>query len=129
VIIKGIQTPEDALLCREHGADAIVVSNHGGHPLHAARATITALPEVVDAAGGLEVYVDGGVRSGADVLRALALGARAVLIGRLTYWGLAVGGREGLCRVFEILRDELDSAMGLCGVAAVANAGRELLFA
>ena len=128
VVLKGIQTGEDANLAIEHGVDAIIVSNHGGHALSSARATVDALPEVVDAIGGrLEVLMDGGVRSGADVLKAVALGARAVLIGRSLYWGLAAGGAEGLTRLLEILAEELDSALGLCGLSTVSEADRSLL--
>jgi 4-hydroxymandelate oxidase len=127
IVVKGIQTGEDAVLAREHGVDAVIVSNHGGHALPAARATITALPEVVEAlAGQLEVLVDGGVRSGGDVLKALALGARAVLIGRALYWGLAAGGQDGVARVLAILAEELDSAMGLCGLSSVTDADPSL---
>lgn len=122
LVIKGIQTAEDARLCREHGIDALVVSNHGGHAAPDALGTLETLPEVVAAAGdGLEVYLDGGVRRGADVLKALALGARAVLIGRPIFWGLAIGGEDGLRRVLEILGAELDSTMALCGVTDVEH--------
>jgi 4-hydroxymandelate oxidase len=117
LIIKGIQTAEDARLCVDSGADAIVVSNHGGRFLQSARGTIQALPEVVEAVDShLEVYLDGGIRQGTDILKALALGARAVLIGRAVFWGLSVGGQDGVYRVLEILRSELDAAMGLCGL-------------
>ena len=117
LVIKGIQTAEDALLAVEAGADAIVVSNHGGHALPDADATLSMLPEIVAAVSGrLEVYLDGGVRSGSDVFKALALGARAVFIGRPIFWGLSVAGSDGLEAVFDILREELDSTMALCGV-------------
>ena len=96
MLVKGIATAEDALLACEHGAAGVVVSNHGGRQLDGAPATIETLPEVVEAvAGRLEVLVDGGVRRGADVVKALALGARAVLVGRPVIWGLAVDGERG----------------------------------
>lgn len=130
LVVKGIQTAEDARLCREHGVDGIVVSNHGGHASPDARGTLETLPEIVAAAGGdVEVYLDGGVRRGGDVLKALALGARAVLVGRPIFWGLAAGGEEGLCRVLDIYRAELDSAMTLCGVTDVRRAGPDLVAA
>jgi isopentenyl diphosphate isomerase/L-lactate dehydrogenase-like FMN-dependent dehydrogenase len=116
VLVKGVHTAEDALLAVEHGAAGIVVSNHGGRQLDGVAATIDVLPEVVDAvAGRVEVLVDGGVRRGVDVVVALALGARAVLVGRPALWGLAVAGEQGALRVLELLRDELELALGLCG--------------
>jgi isopentenyl diphosphate isomerase/L-lactate dehydrogenase-like FMN-dependent dehydrogenase len=129
IVVKGIQTAEDAALCREHGAAAIVVSNHGGQALVDPLGTLRRLPEVVAAAGGLEIYLDGGVREGADVLKALALGARAVLIGRAHLWGLAVAGEAGVRAVLEILRGELEAAMMFCGVTAVAEVDRRLVAA
>jgi 4-hydroxymandelate oxidase len=108
VVLKGIMTGEDAELAAAHGAAAVVVSNHGGRQLDAAPATLSVLPEVVAAAGDrLEVLIDGGIRRGADVLRALALGARAVLVGRPPMWGLAVAGEEGVMQVLERFGDEL----------------------
>ena len=122
IVIKGIQTAEDAALAAEHGVDAIVVSNHGGHALPEAEATLTVLPEVAETVGGrLEIYLDGGIRRGSDVLKALALGARGVFIGRPLFWGLAVGGAEGVAGVLDILRQELASAMALCGVYDCRN--------
>jgi isopentenyl diphosphate isomerase/L-lactate dehydrogenase-like FMN-dependent dehydrogenase len=119
VIVKGIQTAEDAELACARGAAALVVSNHGGRQLDDVSATIELLPEVVDAvAGRLEVLVDGGVRRGADVVKALALGARAVLVGRAVLWGLAAGGEQGAQRVLELLRDEIELALALCGCAS-----------
>jgi len=125
IVLKGILTAEDAKLAAEHGADAIVVSNHGGRQLDGVVATLDALPEVADAAGGrIEVWMDGGVRSGADVLRALALGARIVLLGRPVLWGLAVGGEDGVAGVLTRLRDEIEEALVLCGCRSPADVTR-----
>jgi len=116
ILLKGILTAEDALLAIEHGMDGIIVSNHGGRQLDSALATIEALPEIVDVvAGRCEVYFDGGIRRGTDILKALALGARAVLVGRPVLWGLAANGAEGAYHVLEILRKELELAMALSG--------------
>ena len=106
--LKGIQTAEDAALACEHGVTGIVVSNHGGRQLDGVAATIDMLPEVVEAVDGrIEVLVDGGVRRGTDVLVALALGARAVLVGRPPLWGLAAGGEDGARRVLGLLQEEI----------------------
>ncbi len=122
LVVKGILTGEDAALCVEHGVQALIVSNHGGRNLDTTLASIEALPEVAEAAAGrLEVYMDGGIRRGTDVLKALALGARAVLVGRPIFWGLAGGGEDGLRTVLGMLRDELDIAMALCGCPTVAS--------
>ena len=116
LVLKGIQTAEDAELACAHGVDAIVVSNHGGRQLDAVAPTAELLPEVVEAvAGRIEVYVDGGIRRGSDVVKALALGARAVLAGRAPLWGLACDGEAGARRVLELLRDEIELALALCG--------------
>ena len=123
LVLKGILTAEDASLACEHGAAAVVVSNHGGRQLDAAPASLDALPEVVAAVDGrIPVLLDGGVRRGADVLVALALGAQAVLVGRPAMWGLADGGEAGVERVLGLLRDELDHALALCGCTAPADA-------
>jgi 4-hydroxymandelate oxidase len=127
IVLKGIRTPEDAALCREHGVSGLVVSNHGGHALPDQTGTLARLAEIVDAAGGLEVYLDGGIREGADVLKALALGARAVLVGRAQYWGLTVAGEAGLTNVLGILRRELDATMMFCGVVDVERVDRSLV--
>jgi 4-hydroxymandelate oxidase len=128
ILIKGVLAEEDAALAVEHGIDGIVVSNHGGRQLDGAEPTLRALPRVVDAvAGRAEVYVDGGVRRGVDVVRALATGARAVLIGRPQLWGLALGGEAGVLRMLELLRAELELAMALCGTDTVAKIDRSLL--
>ena len=116
VVVKGLVTAEDAELACEHGASAVVVSNHGGRQLDGAIASLEALPEVVDAVGDrAEVYLDGGVRRGSDVVMALALGARAVLVGRPALYGLAFGGDKGVAQVLEILRDETENALALLG--------------
>ncbi len=116
VVVKGLVTAEDAELACEHGAAGIVVSNHGGRQLDGSVASLDALPEVVDAAAGrAEVYLDGGVRRGTDVVTALALGARAVLVGRPVMYGLAFGGEKGVRQVLEILRDETENALALLG--------------
>jgi 4-hydroxymandelate oxidase len=116
VLVKGLVTAEDAVLACDHGAAAIVVSNHGGRQLDGASATIDALPEVVEAvAGRVEVLVDGGIRRGTDVLKALALGARATLVGRPVVWGLAVDGEAGVRRLLELLRDEIELGLALLG--------------
>ena len=116
VLVKGIHTAEDATLAVEHGAAGIVVSNHGGRQLDGVAASVDVLPEVVEAVGDrVEVLVDGGIRRGVDVMVALALGARAVLVGRPVLWGLAVDGEDGARRVLDLLRAELKLALGLCG--------------
>lgn len=128
ILLKGILTAEDAALGVERGANGIVVSNHGGRQLDGAIASIEALPEVVDAVGGrCEIYVDGGIRRGTDVLKALALGAHAVLLGRSVLWGLAVNGQEGVSHVLELLRAELELAMALSGRPTLASIDRSLL--
>jgi isopentenyl diphosphate isomerase/L-lactate dehydrogenase-like FMN-dependent dehydrogenase len=122
LVLKGIQTAEDATLAVEHGVDAIVVSNHGGRQLDAVAPTAELLPEIVEAvAGRTEVYVDGGIRRGSDAVKALALGARAVLVGRPPLWGLACGGEAGARRVLELLRDEVELALALCGCTSPAE--------
>ncbi len=116
VVLKGVVTAEDAELAVEHGAAAIVVSNHGGRQLDGAPATLDVLPEVADAvAGRVEVYLDGGIRRGTDVAKALALGGRAVLAGRAPVFGLAAAGEDGVRHVLELLRDELTLALCLLG--------------
>jgi 4-hydroxymandelate oxidase len=128
VVPKGILHPNDALRAVDHGARAVIVSNHGGRQLDSAVAALDALPTVVEAvAGRVEVLVDGGVRRGTDVLKALALGARAVLIGRPIHWGLAVGGESGVRHVLELLRAELALDLMLCGLASPGDVDRSLL--
>jgi 4-hydroxymandelate oxidase len=124
-IVKGIDTREDARLCVDHGLDAVMVSNHGGRATETLRATLEALPEVVAEVGGrIPVFVDGGFRRGTDVFKALALGAKAVGIGRPFLWGLGAFGQAGVDRVLEILQGELKLVMGNCGTQTVANITR-----
>jgi isopentenyl diphosphate isomerase/L-lactate dehydrogenase-like FMN-dependent dehydrogenase len=125
VILKGILTREDAALAVEHGVDAIIVSNHGGRQLDGVAASLDALPEVVEAVGGAcEVYVDGGIRRGTDVLKALALGARAALTGRAIASGLAVGGEAGVLDVLTMLRDEIELGLALLGCTSTDEVTR-----
>ncbi len=128
LVLKGVLRPDDARRAADEGAAAVVVSNHGGRQLDGAVASLDALPAVVAAAGNrLEVLMDGGVRRGTDVLMALALGARAVLLGRPVLWGLAVGGEAGAARVLELLRDEVDLALALAGCTSPAEVRTDLL--
>ncbi len=128
VLVKGILTAEDAVLAVQTGVAGIVVSNHGGRQLDGAIATLDALPGVVDRIGGaIPVLLDGGVRRGADVLKAIALGARAVLVGRAYLWGLAADGEAGVRRVLDILRTELELAMALAGVPDLGAVDRSLV--
>jgi isopentenyl diphosphate isomerase/L-lactate dehydrogenase-like FMN-dependent dehydrogenase len=128
VFIKGILTPEDAALAINSGAGGIVVSNHGGRQLDGARATLDALPEIVDeVAGRVPVLLDGGVRRGTDVLKAVALGASAVGIARPYLWGLSVAGEAGVFQVLELLRQELELAMALAGAPRISAISRALV--
>jgi isopentenyl diphosphate isomerase/L-lactate dehydrogenase-like FMN-dependent dehydrogenase len=125
VVVKGILTAEDARLACEHGAAAVIVSNHGGRQLDGVPAALDALEEVVDAVDGrAEVLLDGGVRRGTDALKALALGARAVLIGRAMVWGLAAAGEEGVSDVLRLLRDEVELGLALLGCASPSDVTR-----
>lgn len=128
LIVKGILEPEDARTAVERGADAVLVSNHGGRQLDSASSTVKALPAVVDAVGGqAEVFVDSGVRSGLDVLKFLALGASGCFVGRAYVYGLGAFGERGAAKALEILRDELDTAMALTGVTDVRRVSRDLV--
>lgn len=121
-MLKGVQTAEDALLAVEHGVDTIWVSNHGGRQIDHGLGSLTTLPEIVQAvAGRARIIVDGGVQRGSDILKAIALGADAVALGRLQGWGLAAGGQAGVVRMLEILEDELICEMGLLGVANLSQ--------
>lgn len=128
LIVKGVCRGDDAVRAVEHGVAAIIVSNHAGRQLDTSYATIEVLPEVVEAVNGaVEVLVDGGVRRGTDVLKALALGAKAVQIGRPVVWGLANGGMDGVVRTLEILRKEFDLAMALAGCKKVSDITPDLV--
>ncbi|NEP89628.1 MAG: alpha-hydroxy-acid oxidizing protein [Okeania sp. SIO2C2] len=128
IVVKGILREDDAIRAVEHGAKGIIVSNHGGRQLDGAIATLDALPEVVAAVGHqVDVLMDGGIRRGTDILKALALGAKAVLIGRPVLWGLAVNGEAGVWHLLELLRDELDVAMALSGCAKIENIDSSLV--
>ena len=130
VLIKGIVRGDDADKAVDHGASGIIVSNHGGRQLDTAIASVRALPEVVDAvAGRVEILLDGGIRRGTDVIKAIALGARAVLVGRPVVWGLASGGEAGARRVLELLRTEVDLALALCGCPTIGDISRDLVVA
>ena len=125
VVVKGVLTPEDARRALDSGAAGVVVSNHGGRQLDTVLAGADALPAVVDEVGNeLDVLVDGGIRRGTDVLKALALGARAVLVGRSVLWGLAVGGEQGVRRVLELLLADLDAALALVGAPRASELDR-----
>jgi 4-hydroxymandelate oxidase len=122
VLVKGVLAPEDALLAVQHGADAIVVSNHGGRQMDGVLASLDALPDVVAAAAGrLPVLMDGGIRRGSDMVKAMALGADAVLLGRAPLWGLGAYGEAGVRRVLSLLRAEFRLGMALCGAASLAD--------
>ncbi|MCZ4280703.1 alpha-hydroxy acid oxidase [Kiloniella laminariae] len=128
LILKGILDPEDAVMSLKTGADAIIVSNHGGRQLDGAISSIEALPEVVAAVGDkVEVHVDGGIRSGQDVLKAVALGAKGTYIGRPFLYGLGAMGKAGVARALEIIRNELDVTMALCGKRDIKQVDRSIL--
>jgi L-lactate dehydrogenase (cytochrome) len=128
LIIKGIMDAEDARHCVEAGADALIVSNHGGRQLDGAQSSIGALPGIVDAVGKqIEVHMDGGIRSGQDVIKALALGAKGVYIGRPFLYGLGAMGEQGVTRCLEIIRNELDLTMAFCGLRDVQQVDRNIL--
>jgi isopentenyl diphosphate isomerase/L-lactate dehydrogenase-like FMN-dependent dehydrogenase len=128
LIVKGVMRADDAVRCAEHGADAIVVSNHGGRQLDGAAASIDALPAILDAVGDrVEVYLDSGIRRGTDIVKALALGARAVLVGRALMYGLGAAGEAGARRAFAILEQELRIALALAGYPRAADLGRDVV--
>jgi len=130
LMVKGILRARDAVLAADCGADAVIVSNHGGRAVDSTRAPIAVLPEVVDAVGKrITVLVDSGFRRGADVVKALALGAKAVLVGRAPLYGTAVAGEAGAARAIEIYRDEIDRLLALIGCPGVAHLGRDYLAA
>jgi L-lactate dehydrogenase (cytochrome) len=128
LILKGILDIEDAKIAAQSGADAIVVSNHGGRQLDGAASSISILPGIVDSVGSeIEVMFDGGIRTGKDIMRALALGARSCLVGRSYAWGLGAGGQAGVAKAIDILAKELDVTMALCGYKRVSDIGREAI--
>jgi L-lactate dehydrogenase (cytochrome) len=128
LILKGILDPEDARMAADTGADAIVVSNHGGRQLDGAPSSISVLPAIAETVGDrVEVHLDGGIRSGQDVLRALCLGAKAVYIGRPFLYGLGAMGRGGVTQVLEIIQRELDMTLALCGKRLICEVGPDLL--
>jgi 4-hydroxymandelate oxidase len=128
LLLKGILRGDDAALAVQHGVDGILVSNHGGRQLDTAIPSIEALPEIAEAVDGrVDILLDGGVRRGTDVLKALALGAKAVLIGRPIYYALAAGGMDGVMQAFDVLRDEYDLALALSGCRSAADITRDLV--
>ena len=128
LILKGILDVEDAKIAANTGADAIVVSNHGGRQLDGAMSSIKALPPIVDAVGDkIEVWMDGGIRSGQDLLKALAMGAKGTMIGRAFNFGLGAMGEAGVSSALEIIRKELDTSMALCGARNINEIGRHLI--
>lgn len=128
ILLKGILHPDDARLALDYDVAGLIVSNHGGRQLDTAPATITALPSIAKVVEGrLPLLLDGGVRRGTDVVKAIALGASAVAVGRPILWGLTVDGETGVCTVLNMLRDDFSLAMGLCGCRSVAEIGRNLL--
>ena len=129
LILKGILDAEDARHAADSGADAIIVSNHGGRQLDGAPSSITVLPEIVDAVGDkIEVHFDGGIRSGQDVLKALCLGAKGTYIGRPFLYGLGAMGKEGVTLALQIIRKELDITLALCGKRNIGDVGRDLIY-
>jgi isopentenyl diphosphate isomerase/L-lactate dehydrogenase-like FMN-dependent dehydrogenase len=128
-LIKGVLHPEDAALAVQHGADGVVVSNHGGRNLDTALATIEALPGIVDAvAGRIPVLVDGAFTRGGDIIKALALGAATVMVGRAALWGVAAGGERGAARALAILREEIDRVLGQLGCTSLAELNRDFIY-
>ncbi len=128
LILKGILDPEDAKMAAATGADAIIVSNHGGRQLDGAHSSISMLPRIVDAVGHqIEVHLDGGIRSGQDVLKAVAMGAKGTYIGRPFLYGLGAMGKEGVTKTLEIIRKEMDITMALCGKRDINDVNRDIL--
>jgi L-lactate dehydrogenase (cytochrome) len=129
LLLKGVLHPKEAKNAVDRGIDGLIVSNHGGRQLDGAPASIAVLPAVVNAvAGRIPVLLDGGVRRGSDVVKALALGARACLVARPQLWGLAIAGEAGVAHMLEIYRQEMSRVMGLCGIARIADIGKDLVF-
>ena len=127
LIIKGIMDPDDAKMAQKCGADALVVSNHGGRQLDGVNSSISTLPEIKKAVSNMEVLMDGGISSGQDILKAIAMGAEGVMIGRSFVYGLSAGGKEGVTKSLEILNKELDMTMALCGRREIKDVGRDII--
>ena len=127
LIIKGIMDPDDAKMAQKCGADALVVSNHGGRQLDGVNSSISTLPEIKKAVSHMEVLMDGGISSGQDILKAIALGPEGVMIGRSFVYGLSAGGKEGVTKSLEILNKELDMTMALCGRRDIKDVGRDII--
>ena len=127
LIIKGIMDPDDAKMAQKCGADALVVSNHGGRQLDGVNSSISTLPEIKKAVSNMEVLMDGGNSSGQDILKAIAMGAEGVMIGRSFVYGLSAGGKEGVTKSLEILNKELDMTMALCGRRDIKDVGRDII--
>ena len=128
MLLKGVLHPEDARLAVDHGAAGVIVSNHGARQLDTVPATIEALPKIVEAVDGkIEVLIDGGIRRGTDIVKAIALGAKAVGVGRPLIWGLAVDGEQGAKRILDILRKDFELAMRLCGCTSVEEIKKGLV--
>ncbi len=127
LIIKGIMDPDDAKMAQKCGADALVVSNHGGRQLDGVNSSISTLPQIKKAVSNMEVLMDGGISSGQDILKAIALGAEGVMIGRSFVYGLSAGGKEGVTKSLEILNKELDMTMALCGRRDIKDVGRDII--
>ena len=127
LIIKGIMDPDDAKMAQKCGADALVVSNHGGRQLDGVNSSISTLPEIKKAVSNMEVLMDGGISSGQDILKAIAMGAAGVMIGRSFVYGLSAGGKEGVTKSLEILNKELDMTMALCGRRDIKDVGRDII--
>jgi L-lactate dehydrogenase (cytochrome) len=129
LVLKGILHPEEAKAALDHGIDGLIVSNHGGRQLDGTPATIDTLPGIVAAVDGrIPILIDSGIRRGGDVVKALALGATACLVGRPQLWGLAIAGEAGVAHMLDIYRREIDRVMGLCGLARIANIGPDIIF-
>jgi L-lactate dehydrogenase (cytochrome)/(S)-mandelate dehydrogenase len=129
LLLKGVLHPEEAKAALDHGIDGLIVSNHGGRQLDGAPAAIDVLPAIVAAVDGrIPLLIDGGVRRGSDVVKALALGATACLVGRPQLWGLAVAGEAGVAHMLDIYRREIDRVMGLCGLSRIAGISEDIVF-